>query len=64
MGNIFHKKGGGTERDFMVWLEKDKKQTKEKNSLLGLGTYQLSCLLFSWKTFLNIIIAVIKLTET
>ena len=63
MGNIFHKKGGGTERDFMVWLEKDKKQTKEKNGLLGLGTYQLFCLLFSWKTFLNIIIAVIKLTE-
>ena len=62
MGNIFHKKRIGTERDFLVWLEKDKK-TKEKNSLLGSGTYQLSCLLFSWKTFLNIIIAVIKLTE-
>ena len=62
MGNIFHKKGIGTERDFLVWLEKDQK-TKEKNSLLGSGTYQLSCLLFSWKTFLNIIIADIKLTE-
>ena len=62
MGNIFHKKGMGTERDLWVLLEKDQ-ETKEKNSLLGSGTYQLFCLFFSWKTFLNIIIAIIKLTE-
>ena len=64
MGNIFHKKEIEIERDFLVWLEKDKKKkTKEKNSLFGLGTYQLFCLLFSWKIFLNIIITVVKLTE-
>ena len=44
-------------------MEKDQ-ETKEKNSLLGSRTDQLSCLLFSWKTFLNIIITVIKLTES
>ena len=47
----------------MVWLEKYKKQTKEKNSILGLGTCQLSCLLFSWKTFLTNIIAIVKVIE-
>ena len=46
MGNIFHKKGMGTERDLWVLLEKNQ-ETKEKNSLLESGTYQLSCLLFS-----------------
>ena len=46
MGNIFHKKGMGTERDLWVLLEKDQ-ETKEKNSLLGSGTYQLFCLFFS-----------------
>ena len=63
MGNIFHQKGRETERDLLVLLEKDQ-ETKEKNSLLGSRTDQLSCLLFSWKTFLNIIITVIKLTES
>ena len=38
MGNIFHKKGMGTERDLWVLLEKDQ-ETKEKNSLLRSGTY-------------------------
>ena len=46
MGNIFHRKGIETERDFRVLLENDKK-TKEKKSLLGSGIYQLFCLLFS-----------------
>ena len=62
IGNIFHRKRIRTKRDFRVLLENDQK-TEEKKSLLESGIYQLSCLLFSWKTLLNTIITVIKLTE-
>ena len=46
IGNIFHRKGIRTKRDFRVLLENDQK-TEEKKSLLESGIYQLSCLLFS-----------------